>query len=560
MLLSRVPRHRGFHAVIQGPLNGLSYASRSSRLASTAAKPPEKPNGSGFKVKKIPYIAGGTTVAILGLLWTGQSDSDASEDLRDKEALSSVPLTKLFSGWISFAFCSSATWVDMSETLYTILSNMPLISSITNAVVMRTFFNQFLGGETVTECIPKMETLRANQIGTLLGYNIEAELDGSSKDINLIRAQTEHVLASISAQGRLARRFWPNPDATGGDNRCWVRIKITGLLPNPGALYRGSNAILAAREARGLDADVPYPGLPHDGDWDAALAGEGVTGADRAELVELRRTLETIATRARENNVRVVIDAEQSWYQPVIDSLTDELMQKYNSNSMVDGGGPATCVASFQAYLRRYPQLLEQQIARAEEKGYKLLFKQVRGAYMVTEAARWEREDREGDGPVWSTKEETDASYNYGVEKTVATVAEQLRRDGRSRVSVVFATHNSISVNLGIRLLEKYGLAVRQEGDDRLFVSGEVAGSIAFAQLYGMKDDLTNQITGSIATEGTFPLVVKSMSYGDLKECLPFLARRATENKAVLEGRGGAAAERERLGREIRRRVLPFTD
>lgn len=100
MLLSRVPRHRGFHAVIQGPLNGLSYASRSSRLASTAAKPPEKPNGSGFKVKKIPYIAGGTTVAILGLLWTGQSDSDASEDLRDKEALSSVPLTKLFSGWM----------------------------------------------------------------------------------------------------------------------------------------------------------------------------------------------------------------------------------------------------------------------------------------------------------------------------------------------------------------------------------------------------------------------------------------------------------------------------
>ena len=93
-----------------------------------------------------------------------------------------------------------------------------------------------------------------------------------------------------------------------------------------------------------------------------------------------------------------------------------------------------------------------------------------------------------------------------------------------------------------------------------------------------MKDDLTNRITGSLAVDGGFPLVVKvrhmyrplirhfntncatsqSMSYGDLKECLPFLARRATENKAVLEGRGGAAAERVRLGREIRRRVLPF--
>ena len=73
-----------------------------------------------------------------------------------------------------------------------------------------------------------------------------------------------------------------------------------------------------------------------------------------------------------------------------------------------------------------------------------------------------------------------------------------------------------------------------------------------------MKDDLTNKITGSVATENGFPLVVKSMSYGDLKECLPFLARRATENKAVLEGRGGAVAERVRLGREIVRRVVPF--
>ncbi|KAM5341624.1 hypothetical protein ACJ41O_014655 [Fusarium nematophilum] len=75
---------------------------------------------------------------------------------------------------------------------------------------------------------------------------------------------------------------------------------------------------------------------------------------------------------------------------------------------------------------------------------------------------------------------------------------------------------------------------------------------------YTVSNDLTNKITGSIVSEGGFPLVVKSMSYGDLNECLPFLARRAIENKAVLEGRGGAVSERIRLGREIRRRLLPF--
>ena len=346
---------------------------------------------------------------------------------------------------------------------------------------MRTFFRQFLGGQTTEDCIPKIEYLRENHVGTLLGYNIEAELDGSSKDPQLIATQTQHVIESIEAQGKLARKFC---GSKGGDNRCWVRIKATGLLPNPVALYHGSRAILNSREERGLDKDVPYPGLPHDGDWEAALSGKGVSAADREELLGLRETLEKIATKARDNNVRIVIDAEQTWYQPVIDSLTDELMQKYNVT-----GGPATCIASFQAYLRRYPQLLEQQIRRAEEKGYRLLFKQVRGAYMVTEAERWKAEGREGPGPVWGSKEETDKSFNFGVERTLGAVAEQVRETGEARIGAVFATHNSISTDLGIRLLEKYGLAERRAGG-KLVVSNAAAESIVFAQLYGAMSSL----------------------------------------------------------------------
>lgn len=368
----------------------------------------------------------------------------------------------------------------MSESLYNLISKIPIVSSVAQVFIMQIFFKQFLGGQTTEDCVPKIEALRKDQIGTLLGYNIEAELDGSSKDPHLIRSQLQHVLSSIDTQGRLAKQFWPDTSTTGGDNRSWVRIKVTGLLPHPAALYHGSNAILRAREEKGLDKDVPYPGLPHDGDWGAAVNGKDITDVDREQLLSLRATLEAIASKARDNNVRIVIDAEQSCYQPVIDSLTDELMQKYNSLD-----GPATCIASFQAYLRRYPQLLDQQISRADEKGYKLLFKQVRGAYMVTEAKRWKKTGRDGEGPVWSTKAETDASFNYGIEKTLATVAAQIQNSGHSRISGVFATHNSISVDLGIGLLEKHGLAERKSADDKLLVSKEAAGSIAFAQLYG---------------------------------------------------------------------------
>lgn len=370
--------------------------------------------------------------------------------------------------------------MDISETLYNVVLSIPILSSATHKFVIKTFFNQFLGGETTTDCIPKIQYLRDRQIGTPLGYNIEAELDGFGKDPALILKQTQLVLESIDAQGVLAKQYCPDASPYSGDNRCLVPIKITGLLPHPVALYHGPKAILRARGEKGFDIDVPYPGLPHDGDWEAALNGREVTESDRQQLLSLRATIETIASKARDNNVRIVIDAEQSWYQPVIDSLTDELMQKYNTLD-----GPATCIASFQAYLRRYPQLLDQQIARAEERGYRLLFKQIRGAYMVTEAERWKADGKKGAGPVWPTKEETDASFNYGIEKTLATVAQQVRETGHSNLSPVFATHNSISVDLGLDLLQKHGLARRSDGSGKLLVSKEIAGCIAFAQLYG---------------------------------------------------------------------------
>ncbi|KOC13581.1 hypothetical protein AFLA70_292g001391, partial [Aspergillus flavus AF70] len=257
--------------------------------------------------------------------------------------------------------------------------------------------------------------------------------------------------------------------------------------------------------------------------WEVALNGDGVMDADRKELVRLRALLEKIASQARENNVRIVIDAEQPRYQPVIGSLTDELMKKYDTFD-----GPATCVASFQAYLRRYPQLLNQQFERADTK-----------------------EGREGLGPVWPTKADTDTGFNYGMKKTPFTVAEQIQQTDQPRFSIVFATHNPISIDLGIKLLEKYGMAELEPDDDILAVSS------AAAVYTGMEDDLPHKITGSVTTAGGFPLVVKSMSYGDLKECLPFLERRATENKTVLEGRGGAVAGRSCLGREICGRFLP---
>ena len=132
----------------------------------------------------------------------------------------------------AFAFCSSPTWIGVSESLYGAVSRIPLVSSIANTFIMQTFFRQFLGGQTINDCVPKIETLREKHIGTLLGYNIEAELDGSSKDPQLISMQTQHVLSSIEAQGMMVKKSCPDMKGTGaskGDHRAWVRIKMTGM-------------------------------------------------------------------------------------------------------------------------------------------------------------------------------------------------------------------------------------------------------------------------------------------------------------------------------------------
>ena len=67
----------------------------------------------------------------------------------------------------------------------------------------------------------------------------------------------------------------------------------------------------------------------------------------------------------------------------------------------------------------------------------------------------------------------------------LATISRQLQETGHSRIGAVFATHNAVSIDLAIKLIEKYQLARRDESEEKFIVPSEVAGSIAFAQLYG---------------------------------------------------------------------------
>lgn len=70
-----------------------------------------------------------------------------------------------------------------------------------------------------------------------------------------------------------------------------------------------------------------------------------------------------------------------------------------------------------------------------------------------------------------------------------------------------------------------------------------------------MKDDLMDQVVGAFEPS-PMPVSLKYIAYGKLAEVMPFLGRRAIENKSLMSADAGAAAERGRIWVEVKRRYF----
>ncbi|KAF9529860.1 FAD-linked oxidoreductase-like protein [Crepidotus variabilis] len=332
------------------------------------------------------------------------------------------------------------------------------------------------------------------------------------------------------------------------------------------------------------------------------------------QLKGLYDDLVRICTRAKERGVKVTIDAEYSWYQPAIDALTLALMREFNSLSTSSTPTPnqPLVYGTFQAYLRRTPMHIAVALADAKKHNYALGVKLVRGAYHPYEISAHDNKANGGglsispdrEPPVWQEKAETDKAYDDCVRMLIEAVKEDIGRcskEGTSSrsvpnanqergngwlsgltaarrstppqnepelrrsvpsVGVLFGTHNWKSCGLVLDEIVKNGLGTRVSSrtgghlsstSNVVRLDDEVVDRIAIGQLYGMSDDLSDWIVSR--TISSSPLVIKYMPYGALADVMPYLSRRAVENKSVL-GEGGATNERRRAAREIRRRLF----
>lgn len=90
-------RNHLLHVARRRPLRAFATSASISQVINGKAN---RTKTNSFSSRNIAYATGGTSLALAGLLWSGRGEGEDVEDPRDKMALSSVPLSKLLSGWV----------------------------------------------------------------------------------------------------------------------------------------------------------------------------------------------------------------------------------------------------------------------------------------------------------------------------------------------------------------------------------------------------------------------------------------------------------------------------
>ncbi|CAE6481564.1 hypothetical protein ACGC1H_001184 [Rhizoctonia solani] len=493
--------------------------------------------------------AGAAVVGVAGM--TIYADSNTASP-------GSTTLGSLARSYLVYSLCSVSPLVNNSPSILNTCASIPGLRELSEAVVRRTFFAQFVGGDSLPDTLPLITSLRQQNTGTLLVYSVEA--DDATKGAQWEK-NVQEILASVNFAGDFE-------DTQVGGGKTWVAVKLTALLPSPDSLKRLSTFLLASRPK----SNVPYPGTPDS--TDVAFFKQGparsfteLSGEDVAALHELYQNLRQICAQAKKRGVRVTVDAEHSWYQPGIDAFVTVLSREFNQPN-VDGGskvpsGQPVVYGTYQAYLRRTPMHLTHAMDDAKKHGYSLGVKLVRGAYHGQEIVYHEKrmaaakpgEEVEPNPAVWLHKHETDRCFDEAAELLIQHTAASLasKHPRQPKLGLLFGTHNKQSCEHVLDCMISSGLARKNE-DGLAEVKPGVEDMVCFGQLYGMRDDLTNWIASVFKSKS--PMAFKYLPYGALAEVMPYLSRRAIENQSVLSGDGGAAAERRRAGELIRKRII----
>jgi hypothetical protein len=189
------------------------------------------------RILRVSAAGGGALTATLMLCWGYSLYVDIPSPPSLKEP---TPLSKLLTSYVVYSACSIPGLVDASPDLLALCTSIPGLRQLTETFVRVTFFKQvffhllldeigvlitgnavqFVGGDTVHECLPLIRKLRAENKGTLLAYAVEA--DG---------AEPEQPIAQMIRTVEVAARFEDSlaRESSSSGRRTWVAVKLVGL-------------------------------------------------------------------------------------------------------------------------------------------------------------------------------------------------------------------------------------------------------------------------------------------------------------------------------------------
>ncbi len=312
--------------------------------------------------------------------------------------------------------------------------------------VKPTIFSHFVGGESIEECQNNVRVLEKFQVHAILDYSVEGK--ETIEDINLAMEETLKTIYN----------------ATKDENIPYAVFKPTAF----------TKEIVLEKVSAKLELTID----------------------EKKEADNFRERVGKLCQTAFDNNVPILIDAEDSWFQNFIDEVVYENMEKFNKDT-------AIVFNTYQMY--RWDRLgkLEEAYNTAVKKGYYLGAKFVRGAYMEKERAR--AEEKGYKDPIQPDKDSTDRDYNAALKFCIEHI---------DRISIFNGTHNEYSSQYMCELMEEHKIP---KDDPRCW----------FSQLIGMSD----HISFNLAHEGYN--VAKYVPFGPVKSVLPYLIRRTEENTSI---------------------------
>ncbi len=314
-------------------------------------------------------------------------------------------------------------------------------------MIKKTIFQQFCGGETISECVPTTLKLSKYGVKSILDYSVE----GQTSEKNF-EATTLEIIATI--------------------------VEAKNKTDIPLAVFKVSGV------AR-FDILEKFNDENYQGTAEEINSYEGV-----------KERVQRICQAAFDNQVPVMIDAEESWIQDGIDRLAAEMMLQFNKDK-------SFVYNTLQMYRLDRLDFFKKELEAAKLKGYKYAVKLVRGAYMEKERDRAAKMGYPS--PINNTKVDSDNLYDSALHFAIENL---------ENCAVVAGTHNEESSLYLTELMHKFNIT---KNDDCVY----------FAQLLGMSDHISFNLSAAGYN------VAKYVPYGPVREVVPYLIRRAEENTSA---------------------------